>query len=102
MTTRTFGLGLAADSVLAVLALLALASPVTPAIAATALPATTCGQAVAQTRTDLANAGAPSSHTDWQGVRDDAQRFVDAHPYNGSGTVKLRADIHSLNANCAP
>ncbi|WP_411145949.1 hypothetical protein [Streptomyces sp. x-80] len=82
----------------AALAVLVLAGPAVPAVAA---PAATCGQAVAQTRSDLESAGAPSSHTDWQGVRDDAQSFVDSHPYDGSGTRKLRADIDSLNANCA-
>ncbi|KJS53517.1 hypothetical protein VM98_24780 [Streptomyces rubellomurinus subsp. indigoferus] len=84
------------------LAALAFAAPAAPADAAPARPAATCGQTVAQTRQDLANVGAPTSRTDWQGVRDDAQRFVDSHPYNGSGTTRLRQDINELNAVCAP
>ncbi|MGW2377536.1 MULTISPECIES: hypothetical protein [Kitasatospora] len=101
MTTRTRAL--AADVALALLTALALAAPAAPAHAAAPdRPAATCGQIVAQTRQDLANAGAPTNDTDWQDVRDDAQDFVDSHPYGGAGTNKLRQDINRLNATCAP
>ncbi|MFJ8477958.1 hypothetical protein [Kitasatospora sp. NPDC094011] len=90
-----------ADAVLALVAALALASPATPALAGPAPKAATCGQAVQETRTDLANAGAPSSHTDWQGVRVDAQRYVDDHAWNGSATQKLKGDINDLDRYCA-
>jgi ElaB/YqjD/DUF883 family membrane-anchored ribosome-binding protein len=69
---------------------------------ATARPAASCGQLVQQTRQDLANAGAATGDTDWQSVRDDAQRFVNDHPWGGAGTRKLQEDIQELNASCAP
>ncbi|MEV7596373.1 hypothetical protein AB0O91_03180 [Kitasatospora sp. NPDC089797] len=106
MTTPTPVRTHLADAVLALVAALALASPATPALAGPTHPgpaprAGTCSQAVQETRADLANAGAPTGHTDWQGVRDDAQSFVDSHPYGGSGTQKLKSDIQNLNYYCA-
>ncbi|MFJ4188575.1 hypothetical protein [Kitasatospora sp. NPDC089509] len=106
MTTPTPVRTHLADAVLALVAALALASPATPALAGPTHPgpvqrAGTCNQAVQETRADLANAGAPSSHSDWQGVRADAQSFVDSHPYNGSGTNKLKSDIQELDYYCA-
>ncbi|RJO78389.1 hypothetical protein D5S18_05670 [Nocardia panacis] len=63
--------------------------------------AATCSALVAETRNDLSNAGAPTSHTRWQDVRDDAQRFVDSHQWNGSATRKLQSDIQNLDSTCA-
>ncbi|MFF0296572.1 hypothetical protein ACFYST_21630 [Kitasatospora sp. NPDC004614] len=86
---------------LAVLAALPLAT-LAWAAPATARPASMCGDAVAQTRRDLANAGAPTDDTDWQDVRDDAQQFIDDHPWNGGATEALKRDINELNSYCAP
>jgi hypothetical protein len=71
-----------------------------PADAAAA--ASTCGQAVLQTRSDLANAGAPSGASGWQGLRADAQTFVNGHAWGSPATDALRGDVNDLNRNCAP
>ncbi|AEW98411.1 hypothetical protein SCATT_p02180 (plasmid) [Streptantibioticus cattleyicolor NRRL 8057 = DSM 46488] len=63
--------------------------------------ALTCGQAVRQTQAGLRNAGAPTSRTDWQGVRDDARRFIDGHPWGGSATEALERDVAALDRECA-
>jgi ElaB/YqjD/DUF883 family membrane-anchored ribosome-binding protein len=92
---RRLAATLLASTALAALAWTAQTAP------AAARPASTCGQLVAQTRQDLANAGAPTGDTDWQAVRDDAQQFVDDHPWGGAGVRKLQEDINQLNATCA-
>ncbi|MER6212118.1 hypothetical protein [Streptomyces sp. NPDC001642] len=74
-----------------------------PLATASAAPAAgNCRGTVAQTRTDLANAGAPTSATDWQGVRNAAQDFVNSHSWGGTAVTALRRDINDLNAQCAP
>ncbi|MEU6997924.1 hypothetical protein [Nonomuraea sp. NPDC046570] len=57
---------------------------------------------MAQTKQDLQNVGAPTSATNWQAVRADAQRFLDSHPWGGSGTAALKRDIAELDRLCAP
>lgn len=56
---------------------------------------------VQQTRRDLANAGAPTDDTDWQDVRDEAQEFVDEHPWGGGAVEALKRDIQKLDFSCA-
>lgn len=70
--------------------------------AGAASSADTCSQAVAQTKRDLENVGAPTSATDWQAVRADAQRFLNGHPWDGPGTAALKRDIAELDRLCAP
>lgn len=69
---------------------------------AVARSASVCSDAVAQTKQHLAQVGAPTSHTGWQDVRDDAQRFIDEHNWNGGGVDALRRDVQKLNYYCAP
>ncbi|MFE9116062.1 hypothetical protein [Streptomyces sp. NPDC007172] len=66
------------------------------------LRAGSCGEAVRNTRADLQSAGAPTGATDWQGVRNAAQDFLNRHPWNGPGTQALRGDVNDLNRLCAP
>ncbi|WP_405499057.1 hypothetical protein OG501_01305 [Streptomyces niveus] len=64
--------------------------------------AASCGEAVRNARAHLQQAGAPTGATDWQGVRNAAQDFLDRHPWNSPGTQVLRADVNDLNRLCAP
>lgn len=82
---------------------------VTPGAVAAAAPpsfagpsAGSCSEAVRNTRADLQSAGAPTSATGWQGVRNAAQDFLNRHPWNGPGTQALRGDVNDLNRLCAP
>ncbi|MEU3074490.1 hypothetical protein [Streptomyces laurentii] len=52
-------------------------------------------------RRDPANAGAPADDTDWRDVRDDAQEFVDEHPWGGGAVEALKRDIQKLDYYCA-
>ncbi|MGE7439515.1 hypothetical protein [Kitasatospora sp. NPDC001175] len=100
MTTRTCRL---AATLLGAASLAALTWTAQAATApAAARLARTCAQTVQQTRLDLANAGVPTRDTAWQDVRDDAQEFVNDHPWGGAGTQKLSQDVSELNAFCAP
>ncbi|MEU9005478.1 hypothetical protein ACFWBI_20315 [Streptomyces sp. NPDC059982] len=70
--------------------------------AGAAAPLASCRDAVARTKADLNNAGAPTNANGWQAVRDAAQRFVSSHPWGSPGTEALQGDINDLNALCAP
>ncbi|MGY0236792.1 hypothetical protein [Longispora urticae] len=67
---------------------------------AAAEPGSHCWHAVQQTRADLRDAGAPSEASDWEGVRDDARRYLDDHP-SGPHSEALRGDVNNLNHHCA-
>ncbi|MFE9118588.1 hypothetical protein [Streptomyces sp. NPDC007172] len=69
--------------------------------ASAGLRATSCGEAVRNTRADLQRAGASTSATDWQRVRNAAQDFLNRHPWNGPGTQALQGDVNDLNRLCA-
>ncbi|MFD4559875.1 hypothetical protein ACFWP5_37105 [Streptomyces sp. NPDC058469] len=74
-----------------------------PLATATAAPAAgNCRPAVAQTRTDLVNAGAPTRATDWQSLRNAAQDFINSHPRGGNEFTVLRRDVNNLDTPCAP
>ncbi|MER7146430.1 MULTISPECIES: hypothetical protein [Streptomyces] len=66
------------------------------------LRASSCGEAVRNTRADLQRAGSPTPATDWQGVRNAAQDFLNRHPWNSQGTQALQGDVNDLNRLCAP
>ncbi|MFJ5926099.1 hypothetical protein ACIQF6_26170 [Kitasatospora sp. NPDC092948] len=89
-------------ALLAALPLAALVWTAVQAPPAAARTASACGDAVERTRQDLANAGAPTDDTDWQDVRNDAQQFLDDHPWDGPATEALKRDINALDAYCAP
>ncbi|WP_406447999.1 hypothetical protein OG782_03995 [Streptomyces sp. NBC_00876] len=86
-----------------VMSAVALGATAAAAAPASAGPqATSCGEAVRNTRSDLQQAGAPTGATDWQGVRNAAQDFLNQHPWNSPGTQALQADVNDLNRLCAP
>jgi hypothetical protein len=69
---------------------------------AQAASASSCREAVNNTRYHLELAGSPTSATDWQSVRDAAQRYLDEHPWQSPGNQALQQDINDLNRLCAP
>ncbi|GAA1912918.1 hypothetical protein GCM10009837_41980 [Streptomyces durmitorensis] len=69
--------------------------------ASVGLRASSCGEAVRNTRADLQQAGAPTGASDWQSVRNAAQDFLNQHPWNSPGTQVLQADVNDLNRLCA-
>ncbi|MER8047337.1 hypothetical protein [Streptomyces sp. NPDC094032] len=66
-----------------------------------AASASSCREAVDNTRYHLELADSPTSATDWQSVRDDAQRYLDEHPWQSPGNQALQQDIDDLNRLCA-
>ncbi|MEV6522339.1 hypothetical protein AB0M43_10385 [Longispora sp. NPDC051575] len=92
-------MGIRSTAVSGVLLAAALGALAVPGPAA-AEPGSHCWHAVQQTRADLRDAGAPSDATDWEGVRDDARGYLDAHP-SGPQSEALRGDVNNLNHHCA-
>ncbi|MFE6103899.1 hypothetical protein [Streptomyces laurentii] len=101
MITTPRGIVAAALGALPLTALLWTAQAQAQSAPTVARPVSVCGNAVQQTRRDLANAGAPTDDTDWQDVRDDAQEFVDEHPWGGGAVEALKRDIQKLDYYCA-